>query len=68
MAPELLRGEEPTTKTDVYAFGVTVWEIFARQDPYEVRKKKKQLLRILAGSHFSFMRRRSMLQCPVLPS
>ncbi|EDQ85134.1 uncharacterized protein MONBRDRAFT_34366 [Monosiga brevicollis MX1] len=35
MAPELLRGEVCTTASDVYAFGVTVWETVARTDPYD---------------------------------
>ena len=35
MAPELLRRTSgTTTATDVYAFGVTLCEIFSRQDPY----------------------------------
>ena len=35
MAPELLRRESgPTTATDVYAFGVTLSEVFSRSDPY----------------------------------
>ena len=33
-APELLRGEAPTTKADVFAFGVTLWQMFSRQMPY----------------------------------
>ena len=36
MAPELLRREgRTTTATDVYAFGITLSEIFSRADPYE---------------------------------
>jgi serine/threonine protein kinase len=34
MAPELLLGELNSLKSDVYAFGVMVWEVYARQDPY----------------------------------
>ena len=35
MAPELLRRESgPTTATDVYAFGITLSEVFSRSDPY----------------------------------
>lgn len=34
MAPEVLNGGAATTKSDVYAFGITLWEIFSRQDPY----------------------------------
>lgn len=34
IAPEVLRGDEPTTMSDVYAFGVTLFELLSRQEPY----------------------------------
>ena len=34
MAPELLLGQLNSLKSDVYAFGIMVWEVYARQDPY----------------------------------
>lgn len=34
-APELLRGEPPTAKADIYSFGVTQWQMMSRQRPYE---------------------------------
>ena len=37
MSPELLAGaagQLPTRMSDVYAFGITVWEVLARQEPY----------------------------------
>merc|ERR1712137_64171 len=33
-APEVLRNERYTTKADVYGFGVVVWELFSRSDPF----------------------------------
>ncbi|DBA13429.1 TPA: hypothetical protein GDO54_018625 [Pyxicephalus adspersus] len=33
-APELLRGEPVTTKADIYSFGVTLWQMVARELPY----------------------------------
>eukprot|EP00339_Tiarina_fusa_P007076 CAMPEP_0117050370 /NCGR_PEP_ID=MMETSP0472-20121206/34774_1 /TAXON_ID=693140 ORGANISM="Tiarina fusus, Strain LIS" /NCGR_SAMPLE_ID=MMETSP0472 /ASSEMBLY_ACC=CAM_ASM_000603 /LENGTH=88 /DNA_ID=CAMNT_0004764119 /DNA_START=283 /DNA_END=545 /DNA_ORIENTATION=+ len=33
-APEVLRNERYTTKADVYGFGIVVWEMFARSDPF----------------------------------
>ncbi len=36
MAPELLHGSaRNTTATDVYAFGITLAEVFSREDPYD---------------------------------
>ena len=34
IAPEVLNGEENTPASDVYAFGIMLWEIYARQSPY----------------------------------
>lgn len=34
MAPELLRGEANSPQSDVFAFGVTMWEVYARAEPY----------------------------------
>ncbi|KAJ8306492.1 LOW QUALITY PROTEIN: hypothetical protein KUTeg_017037 [Tegillarca granosa] len=33
-APELLRGEAPTKKADIFSFGITLWEMLARKTPY----------------------------------
>jgi serine/threonine protein kinase len=34
MAPEVLRGEEYTFSADVYSFGVILWEMISRQQPF----------------------------------
>ena len=33
-APELLRGEAPSTSADIYSFGITLWQLAHRQQPY----------------------------------
>jgi proto-oncogene serine/threonine-protein kinase mos len=33
-APELLRGEPPTSKADIFSFGVTLWSMLSREIPY----------------------------------
>ena len=33
-APEVLRNERYSFKVDVFSFGIVIWELFSRQDPY----------------------------------
>lgn len=33
-APELLKGEFPTTKADIYSLGVCMWQLCVREQPY----------------------------------
>merc|ERR1712137_1351819 len=33
-APEILRGEVPSTKSDVYSFGITLWQLQHNQNPF----------------------------------
>jgi serine/threonine protein kinase len=35
MAPEIIKGQMYTEKADVYAFGIILWEILTRKEPYE---------------------------------
>ncbi|XP_077591796.1 proto-oncogene serine/threonine-protein kinase mos [Stigmatopora nigra] len=33
-APELLKGEEITAKSDIFSFGITLWQLMTREQPY----------------------------------
>ena len=46
MAPELLRGELCTRESDVYAFGIMMYEIFSRKIPYESEEPDEVLAKI----------------------
>lgn len=39
-APELLRGEPPTKATDVYAYGMLLYEVLYRREPFEKENKE----------------------------
>jgi len=34
LAPEVLRGEAPTEKADVYVFGIIMWQVLTRREPF----------------------------------
>lgn len=35
MAPEIFSGEKYTEKADVYSFGILLWELWTRQQPFD---------------------------------
>lgn len=47
MAPEVLRGEPPGLATDIYAFGVTAYELLAQQPPFEEASAAGLINRVL---------------------
>ena len=46
-APELLRGEAPTKATDVYAYGMLLYELLYRREPFEKENKEVSTRRCL---------------------
>jgi serine/threonine protein kinase len=47
MAPEVILGEKYTEKADVYSFGVILWEIMTRKEPYEDKEAMQIVLEVV---------------------
>lgn len=48
LAPELLRGEAPSVRTDLYAMGVLLYEMFTGQVPFDDNDTARLVRRILS--------------------
>ncbi|AGO85889.2 Serine/threonine protein kinase [Pandoravirus salinus] len=49
-APEILRGERYSEKADIYSFGIVMWEIITRKQPYSGRNFMATTLAVLEGT------------------
>lgn len=59
MAPELLRGEGTNNSaTDIYSFGIILYEVYSRKDPYEGEDPDEVL---------SLVRKRDVRKRPPVP-
>jgi len=47
MAPEIIMGKKYTEKADVYAFGIILWEILTRQEPYEEKEPMQIVVEVV---------------------
>jgi serine/threonine-protein kinase len=54
MAPEQLKGSEVTAKSDIYALGLVLYEIFTGKKPFDA-KNVRQLLEMQESSHLPSM-------------
>ena len=50
MAPEICRGESNTAASDVYSFGIVVWEIVTKRIPYQ-GKTMTEIMDLIGYSH-----------------
>ncbi|XP_060081904.1 serine/threonine-protein kinase mos-like [Ylistrum balloti] len=50
-APELLRGEAPTRKADIYSFAVTMWQMLSRENPYGNENQHVVIFGVVAYGH-----------------
>ena len=55
MSPERLRGERAETSSDVYAFGMLLYEVFTRKEPFEGENMISVLMEIADDSQSSSM-------------
>lgn len=47
-APELLRGQPPTRKSDIYSFAVTLWQMVSRETPFTGGERQCVLYAVVA--------------------
>jgi len=47
MAPEVITGKKYTEKADVYAFGIILWEILTRSEPYEDKETMQIVVEVV---------------------
>jgi len=47
MAPEIITGKQYTEKADVYAFGIILWEILTRAEPYDDKEPMQIVIEVV---------------------
>jgi proto-oncogene serine/threonine-protein kinase mos len=48
-APELLRGEPPTFKADIYSYGITMWQMRSRETPFTNQNQHVVIFGVVAN-------------------
>lgn len=48
-APELIKFQDHDQSIDIYAFGILIWEVFARDQPFKILSKEKIFECVLKG-------------------
>ncbi|RIA93844.1 kinase-like domain-containing protein [Glomus cerebriforme] len=49
MAPEVLRGQQPTLSSDIYSFGIIMWELSSFKPPFHDKAHDVKLIMELCG-------------------
>ena len=47
MAPEIIMGRRYTERADVYAYGIILWEILTRLEPYEEKEPMQIVVEVV---------------------
>ena len=47
-APELFKGESPTTKADIYSLGICLWQMLVRERPYGSEHHQVVIFKVVA--------------------
>lgn len=50
-APELLKGECPSTKADIYSLGICLWQMLTRERPYGCENQHVIIFAVVAYQH-----------------
>ncbi len=50
MSPESIKRKEYSTYSDIWAYGVTLWEILCRQEPYPELDAVQAAIEVTSGS------------------
>eukprot|EP01129_Flabellula_baltica_P001831 TRINITY_DN11739_c0_g1_i1.p1 TRINITY_DN11739_c0_g1~~TRINITY_DN11739_c0_g1_i1.p1 ORF type:complete len:523 (-),score=125.74 TRINITY_DN11739_c0_g1_i1:23-1591(-) len=51
MAPEVLQGKDLDEKSDIYSFGIVLWEILTEEEPYLDHDSYSTFVRAVCGKH-----------------
>jgi len=63
MAPELI-SENLTEKSDIYSFGMIIWELFSRKFPYPDAKNDIQIFQSIKARNWKFKFNENTLHAP----
>ncbi len=50
MAPEIILGRQYTEKADIYAFGIILWELLTRLEPYEDKEPMQIVVQVVQNN------------------